>query len=160
MKKLLVILLFTNSVYSQILHHQMLSAQGMSRVLDNGLFISQTIGQQSVIGNSAKEGNSYCQGFQQSIWSKYVNSTSDIFISTSIYPNPFISSINVQFSQPMKDVVSISIFDIAGRLVFYQDKKPSDKILTIELSNLAGSNYLVRLVAPSYIYYAKILKQQ
>ena len=39
------------SLHTQELHHQMLSSQGTSKELPNGVFVSQTIGQQSVIGN-------------------------------------------------------------------------------------------------------------
>lgn len=62
------------SIYGQDLHHQMLSAQGTTGVLSNGLYVSQTIGQQSVIGTYTVGGKTYGQGFQQSLWSKYISS--------------------------------------------------------------------------------------
>jgi hypothetical protein len=77
-----------------------------------------------------------------------------------VYPNPFVSTINFQFSQPIKETITISLFDIRGRLVYTEDKKASETILTIELPNLAASNYLVRLATPNYTFYSQILKQQ
>jgi hypothetical protein len=50
-----------SGIYGQSLHHQMLSAQGSSSTLSNGIFVSQTIGQQSVIGNYTQDGFSYGQ---------------------------------------------------------------------------------------------------
>jgi hypothetical protein len=76
MKLLLLALLFSiSSLYSQELHHQMLSSQGTSKELSNGMYVSQTIGQQSVIGNYTRDGKTYGQGFQQSYWSKFINFT-------------------------------------------------------------------------------------
>ena len=160
MKLLLLVFLFSfSTLYSQELHHQMLSAQGSSKELSNGIYVSQTIGQQSVIGNYTKEGKTYGQGYQQSVWSKYISTNSNNAITTVTYPNPFISTINFQFSQAIKEPISVSVFDIRGRLIFNQEKQASGNILTIDLPNLASSNYLVRLSTPNYTYYTQILKQ-
>ena len=160
MKLLLLVFLFSfSTLYSQELHHQMLSAQGSSKELSNGIYVSQTIGQQSVIGNYTKEGKTYGQGYQQSVWSKYISTNSNNAITTVTYPNPFISTINFQFSQAIKEPISVSVFDIRGRLIFNQEKQASGNILTIDLPNLASSNYLVRLSSPNYTYYTQILKQ-
>jgi hypothetical protein len=160
MKLLLLVFLFSfSTIYSQELHHQMLSSQGTSKELSNGIYVSQTIGQQSVIGNYTKDGKTYGQGYQQSVWSKYISTNSNNAITTVTYPNPFVSTINFQFSQAIKEPISVSVFDIRGRLIFSQEKQASGNILTIDLPNLASSNYLVRLSSPNYTYYTQILKQ-
>ena len=160
MKLLLLVFLFSfSTLYSQELHHQMLSAQGSSKELSNGIFVSQTIGQQSVIGNYTKDGKTYGQGYQQSVWSKYISTNTNNTITTVTYPNPFVSTINFQFSQAINEPISVSVFDIRGRLIFSQEKQASGNILTIDLPNLASSNYLVRLSSPNYTYYTQILKQ-
>lgn len=138
----------------------MLSAQGTSGVLSNGLYVGQTIGQQSVIGTYTVDGKTYGQGFQQSHWSKYINSSVNNTITTITYPNPFISSINFQFSQPIKETISVALFDVRGRLVYSENKNALDNILTLELHNLASGNYLVRLTSNNYTYYTQILKQE
>ena len=148
------------SIYGQDLHHQMLSSQGSSQTLTNGLYVSQTIGQQSVIGNYTVDGKTYGQGFQQSLWSKYISSSVNNTITTITYPNPFISSINFQFSQPIKETISVALFDVRGQLVYSENKNAIDNILTLELPNLASSNYLVRLISNNYTYYTQILKQE
>lgn len=161
MKYLFLALGFSLSVFAQnSLHHQMLSAQGISKILPDGTYISQTIGQQSVIGTYSQNGVTYGQGFQQSAWSKYLNSNTYNTITTVVYPNPFVSTINFQFSQPIKETITISLFDIRGRLVYTEDKKATETLLTIELPNLAASNYLIRLATPNYTFYSQILKQQ
>lgn len=147
------------SAFGQELHQQALSSIGTSKVLSNGTYICQTIGQQSVIGNYTKDGITIGQGFQQSIWSKYINSSLNNTISTVTYPNPFVSTINFQFSQPINEIISVALFDIRGRLIYSEDKKAIDNILTLELPNLASSNYLARLSTKKYTYYTQILKQ-
>jgi hypothetical protein len=154
----LLVIVFSSATAQQ-LHHQILSSQGASKNLSNGMYVSQSIGQQSVIGSQTVEGYTYGQGFQQSTWSKYITASSNNSITTITYPNPFISSVNFQFSQEIKGTVTVSIFDIRGRLVYNEEKKSVGTILTIELPNIASSNYLVKLSASNYNYFTQILKQ-
>jgi hypothetical protein len=50
MKKIIIILLLSfSSLHSQELRHQALSAQGTSHKLSNCMYVSQTIGQQSIM---------------------------------------------------------------------------------------------------------------
>ena len=154
-------LLITSISFSQSLHHQMLSAQGTSTTLSNGVFVSQTIGQQSVIGNSTRDGVTYGQGFQQSAWSKYIKQNDTLSsITTTTYPNPFVQTIHFQFSKSITDLIAVMFYDIRGRLIYQESKLAVENILTIELPQLATSNYLVKLSAPNYTYYTQILKQQ
>jgi hypothetical protein len=156
----LLFILSFGSIQSQELHHQALSSQGTSKVLSNGVYVSQTIGQQSVIGNYTNQGKTYGQGFQQSTWSKYVKSSSNNPISTVAYPIPFLNYINFQFSEPINERIHLELFDVRGRLVFQTDQLPTGNLLTIEMPILASTNYLVKLSATNYTYYTQILKQE
>lgn len=161
MKLLLLAFLFSfSTLYSQELHHQALSSQGTSKELPNGVYVSQTIGQQSVIGNYTKDGKTYGQGYQQSIWSKYIQSTVNNPITTVAYPIPFLNYINFQFSEPINERIHLELFDVRGRLVFQTDQLPTGNLLTIEMPILASTNYLVKLTASNYTYYTQILKQE
>jgi len=136
----------------------MLSVQGNSVVLNNGMLVSQTIGQQSPIGNHTNE-ITVGQGFQQSHWAKYLNSNIAIPISTTTYPNPFIATVNFQFTQIIKDPIEITVFDVRGRLIFQDKKRATESILTVELPQLPSSNYLVHLTTSNYSYYSQIIKK-
>lgn len=155
---ILIFLALSFKSYSQDLHHQMLSSQGKSTILGNGMLVSQTIGQQSAIGNHTN-GITVGQGFQQSHWAKYLKSNVTNQITTTTFPNPFITTVNFQFSKPISEIIEITLFDVRGRLIFQDKKRASDSVLTVELPQLASSNYLVRLTASNYIYYSQILKQ-
>jgi len=154
-------LFFSCAFYGQVVHHQMLSSQSASHELSSGVIINQTIGQQSLTGNSITN-FVVMQGFQQNLWGKYITSTATgdlTVIKTITYPNPFTHTVNFQFSEPVTDVVTISVFDILGRVVYQQDKVPLNTILTIDLSILPSTKYLVRLQTSKLTYYTQIIKK-
>lgn len=150
-------ILFTVPFYGQILHHQMLSSQGSTAKISDGYIISQTIGQQSAIGSSNK-GTVVIQGFQQSFWSTYIASNEKTEITTQTYPNPFTETVNFQFSQSIPDLITVYVYDVSGHLVFEKKEKLDNLILTINLSKLPHSEYLVLLQAINFNYYTKIIK--
>ncbi len=157
-----LLLLFTITFHGQTLHHQMLSSQGLSTKTTNGLLVKQTVGQQGITGSSTNKDYVVIQGYQQSLWAKYIASNKiDAVegINTIAYPNPFTQTINFQFSKPVADDITVSIFDILGRLVYEQKKKINNTILTIDLGSLPTSEYLVRLYTNNLNYYTKIIKQ-
>ena len=158
--KYLFMLLLGSTLYAQQLHHQMLSAQGKSTVLANGTYVSQTIGQQSVIGNYTRDGKTYGQGFQQSMWGSYIKGNAANTITTTTYPNPFVAVVNFEFSQAITDKILVQLFDVRGRLVFSTSQQAEGTLLTVNLPNLAASNYLVHLTTPTYSYYTQILKHE
>ncbi len=157
-KNILIILFFGYSVQAQKLHHQMLSSQGSSKVLPNGMKLRQTIGQQSVSGNYKKDNFIVGQGFQQSIFSRTDLYNFPMDIKTITYPNPISDFVNFKFSQTINGFIKVYIFDLLGRVVFYQEKKASQNLLTIDAIYLAEGEYLVKLTAKNYNYSTKILK--
>lgn len=161
MKLILIILLSLNSfAYGQTInHHQALSSQGLGVKLSNGMYVSQTIGQQCVIGNYVKKGHTYGQGYQQVYRKKPVKRNVFPTMTTLIYPNPFIDKIYFQFSKSIEDIITVRIFDVQGKMVFQQEKKAYSNILTIELGHLPTGNYMVQLSAFNFIYSTKIIKQ-
>lgn len=161
MKKLLLfVVLPFMSIQAQDLHHQAVSASGSSTILSNGMYVSQTIGQQSVIGNYTRDGITYGQGFQQSLWKEYISSTASNAVTTITFPNPFVSTVNFRFSEAVAASINILIFDVAGKLHFAAEKTPSENLITIDLPQLASGNYLVQLSAPNFLYYTQIIKQE
>ena len=152
-----LLLLFSVSFYGQVLHHQMISSQGATKKLSNGYTISQTIGQQSAIGNSNKDAV-VIQGFQQSLWSSHIASNEKTEIVVLTYPNPFTDLLHFQFSNLIKDEIVVYVFDISGLLVHQEKGKLENAILTINLLKLPRSEYLVQLRSMTMTYYTKIIK--
>ena len=159
MKQLLFLVLSFNT-YSQHLHHQMLSAQGSSNLLTSGILIKQTIGQQSTIGNYKLPSAIVGQGFQQSLISKSLSTTLINEILTTTYPNPFVDQIHFQFSKPISGLITVTIFDLLGRLVYKEQKEASQNILTIGNFNFSQNEYLVKLSASNYNYTTQIIQSK
>jgi hypothetical protein len=155
-----LLLLFSITFHGQILHHQMLSSQGTTKKTPGGLLVKQTVGQITSTGNYDGDSMIVGQGFQQSSWERLIISNKvDVMDVVKVYPNPFVSIINFEFSKPITDLISITIFDENGRLVFEKKKDVVNAVLTLDLSILPRSIYLVRLNSPKFNYYFKIMKQ-
>lgn len=158
LKFFFVILFFALNASGQKLHHQMLSAQGSRKILKSGVTVNQTVGQMSVVGNFKKDKLLVKQGYQQlSYYGKGLVIVSER-ITTVTYPNPVSSYINFKFSSAIKGYIKVYFFDLTGRIVFYQEKKSVDNVLTINDVYLAEGNYLVKLMGENYSYTTKILK--
>ena len=141
----------------QVLHHQMISAQGGTHMLPNGMMVTQTVGQQSPIGNSYND--FYMgQGFQQSAWINLMESNGIVEVSSLVYPNPFISNVSFQFSGPVGPLIRVTIFNVAGIAVYNHESIVENGLLTLNLSHLPSNPYLVRLSAIGFSYFTKIIK--
>jgi hypothetical protein len=154
-----LLLLFSITFHGQVLHHQMISSQGATKKTSNGTLVRQSIGQLSTSGNYDSETMTVGQGFQQSLWQKYIaSSKTEAVGDISTYPNPFVNLVNFQLVENIVGVISIYVFDVNGRLVFQKDKEMNGSLLTVDLSSLPRSQYLVRLKSEKFNYYTKILK--
>ena len=109
MKAILPYLIFITPLlgFSQ-LHHQMISSQGSTNITE-GIVVTQTIGQQSIIGNSQVAGLAFGQGFQQSIWTRLINSNDQNFMA-EYYPNPFFDQVTFRFTNMSDEIITIDIF--------------------------------------------------
>lgn len=150
-------LIFTITFQGQVLHHQMLSSQGQSKKMSDGSIIRQTIGQQSLIGNSNKN-YIVMQGFLQSPWSKKSPSNFLDEIKTTTYPNPFVGTLNFTFSKPIIENIEVYVFDLGGHLILRQTRKLENNILAIIMPDIPVGEYIVKLIAKNYSYTGKILK--
>lgn len=159
--KYLILLFLPGVFFGQELHHQMISPQGNTTQLSNGMIVRATV-DQSVTGNSFKNDLVVQQGFQQSYWSIYIaqsEQNAKKTVTTTAFPNPFIDLINFRFSGDVGTVVALSVFDVTGRLIVSQKINVIDNQISIDLSRLAKAEYLVRLSSERLEYYVKIIKQ-
>jgi hypothetical protein len=149
----------TNSISAQKLHHQMTSAQGKATLLKSGHYVSQTIGQQSIIGTSASKKFSINQGFQQSAWAQLItknNAPLDFTIST--YPNPFVDDITFKFSKHIEGTIQFFVFDTAGRLIVAKNALMRNNTINKNLYFLPTGTYLVQIKNKTITYYTKIIR--
>lgn len=159
MMKYLLLLLCSGGISAQQLHHQMISAQGTSTKLQNGMLVRSTVGQ-SVTNGTSQKGYVIQQGFQQNTWASYIDSPKNLnnAVITSTYPNPFTDIIHFKFSNFTDSRVAVLIYDITGREVVSQTIVCNNNEASIYLGNLPEAKYLVRLSAKNFEYFTKIIK--
>jgi hypothetical protein len=156
--KVIFFLVASSYASAQILHHQMISSQGINVKLVNGILINQSIGQLSVVGNFTTPKGIVGQGYIQSLKVSPKHQKVKPTISVATYPNPFIDEIHFKFPYPVNDVVRASLFDTRGRLIFIQEKVPVQDVLTFNDLHFLGGTYFVKLELKNFIYSTQIIK--
>ena len=137
----------------------MLSSQGTTSRSSTGIIVRQTIGQQSAIGNYRDSNLIVGQGFQQG--NKMKTAIPQVIsVTTTTYPNPFVDSVNFQFSSPITGPIKVVLFDVMGRLVYYKEKVSINNIVTIDNLSFAQGEYFVKLTAKNYSYSTNLLKSK
>jgi hypothetical protein len=157
--KVVVLFFFCSLMYGQKLHHYMLSAHGGVATTPTGIKVTHTIAQQGVIGTSTTKKVILGQGFQQSKISNIQRIANDA-ITTLVYPNPVVDIVNFKFSAPVTGKIAVSIFDIHGRLILFQEKEAIDTTLTISNLLIASGEYVVKLEGNRYSFTTTILKSK
>ncbi len=160
MKKCLPILflLICNYSFGQSLHHFMLSAQGNSQTINGGMVVLQTIGQQSVNGTATSSNLTMQQGFQQSLISQFFPVYNVNTVSTTVYPNPFSTTVNVALSAPITEDLTISLYNLFGVLVYQEVKTAPQSLLTFNFGNLPSSSYILHLTSKNYSFSKTLIK--
>jgi hypothetical protein len=121
--------------------------------------ICQSVGQSSVIGTHSNDRYSLIQGFQQPISRSVLlrlPPESDLF--ASLYPNPFYHYINVSFRDPVKEDITVSLTDLAGKVVFL-DRYPATQLVSLDLEHLNSGMYILKVITNNKQYRANIIKQ-
>lgn len=160
MYKLIVIifsLFVINLTNAQVLHHQMIGAQGGSYVIENALHVEQSVGQIVVHGYQANE-NYALQGFQQNIWYK-LNGPNKEHIAIKLYPNPFVETINFSFSKPLNYPLKVTLFDLLGRAITEKTIQTNSQESALLFPVLAAAEYIVVLSSPEISQTFKIIKK-
>jgi hypothetical protein len=154
---LLLILISSNSDLLAQLHHQMISTQGGVNKTQSGFIVSQTIGQTSVVGNYSNENLKLGLGFQQSTNSRFYITGINSETFATIFPNPFDNQITIGFNA--QEIVSVTIFDMAGNLIYKNKLSFVSENKSIDVSYVSSGVYIVKLQSKSNISYTKIVKR-
>ena len=160
MKKLLLITLllaFTSNTVSAQLHHQMISSQGSTSKTASGVIATQTIGQTSVTGTYDNLSFKIGQGYQQAFWGRIINEQNSPDFEVSVYPNPFENDFNIRYNG--EGLMSVSIYDVAGKLIYNKDHLFTTPQKTISVNGISSGVYLVRLQTNKLNYFTKLIKQ-
>ena len=108
------------------------------------------------------EGGSFAQGVQQpfEIWVvTSVDDFGDINLTTTVYPNPTVQTLNLRVEGVDFEGVYYQLYDLSGRLL--KSDKVSSSVTRLDMSQLAASTYLLIVFHKNReIKSFKILKNQ
>lgn len=150
------------NIYSQVkpsILKSALTSVGASSVpvFDHKYVVRQSIGQDGIVGKANLNVASIQQGFLVYFKSFSQKKSNNNNLEFSIYPNPFVEEINIDFYKTTRDNVSIKIFDVLGKIYSSKKHLPIDKI-TIPLHKLSSGNYLIEIKTGKHTVTKKIFK--
>jgi hypothetical protein len=160
MAKKILLFLFVITAKGQTLHHQMLASQGANSMLQSGVLVHQSIGQQSPTGTYGTATLRVEQGYQQS---KSIGSDKVMvnLVTITAFPVPFVDTVTFQFSSEITAPVSLIFYDVLGRIVY--TKTPpiaTSNTLKVDQLSLADGEYFVIITYQNIEYSIKLLRSK
>lgn len=155
----LVIVFLHADGYSQKIARQVLSSQGTTQQLENGQVITQTIGQDGIIGGF--NSGAGVQGFQQPLTSKLTVLPEELKSKLVVYPNPFTETLKIN----VPDVADqtnflVQLFDSAGgRLLHSQNLVLENATLVLEVGHLFPAAYILKVTSEKINFSSVIFKK-
>ncbi len=135
---------------------------GSSEIITNNnktYVVQQSIGQASAIGTFYDSDYILRQGFiQPNVLAKIRDVAIPLSLDAVIYPNPFVESVTISFSEQIIDKVEVAVFDVLGRLVFSKSYLANQKV-NVQFNNLSVANYILKVTANNKQFIKKILKK-
>ena len=122
--------------------------------------IHSSIGQTGPVGYASVDGVRTFQGFiQPSVLHKILTPETPTILEASLFPNPFINQLQLNFDfLPETDVV-VSVYDISGTVV-WSNTFGSSNLITLEPSNLSSGYYFFKIECDNMQRVEKILKNK
>ena len=135
---------------------------GSSEIITNNnktYVVQQSIGQASAIGTFYDSDYILRQGFiQPNVLAKIRDVAIPLSLDAVIYPNPFVESVTISFSEQIIDKVEVAVFDVLGRLVFSKSYLANQKV-NVQFNNLSVANYILKVTANNKQFIKKIIKK-
>jgi hypothetical protein len=145
----------THFLVAQTVESSTIAAGGTNKVI-NGKYYSHVIGQSSVIvGTSTNSGLTMRQGFKQpTLLSRTIRNSGfkiqvgeENPITYTVYPNPFLDKLQIQFSELSKSPTFIAIYTISGQSIWekmYPEK--IDEVNLTDFQNVQSGKYILHIV--------------
>ncbi|MDC7995102.1 T9SS type A sorting domain-containing protein [Altibacter sp. HG106] len=144
------------SVTGQQLQRSSIGMSGQSTTV-NRKYVSESVGQQSVLGTFATNNHVARQGFQQPLLKITPLPQEYDALNAVLFPNPAVSIVHIQFYEELDNPVEFSLYDNSGRLVRTAVLEPSVQV-QIDVTGIASGSYIVRIVSGNKSLQAKLLK--
>lgn len=158
MKLFIILILFIPTMLmSQVNNWHTFSSMGSCVTTSSGIQVSQSFGQQSIIGFSSNQNISVASGFQQSFLNVASLEAKEQETIT-VYPNPAVDIMKIQFSETTSGEVSLDVLDILGRVVKSSRPTVVGKEVQIDIRDLSSASYILRITTNQTIINETIIK--
>lgn len=145
------------SVNGQVKQEVIASAGGYN--VNGGLSISWTLGE-TIIPTFKSQDNSLIltHGFQQQLIVTAVEENLNELVKVKVFPNPASDIVNISFETPVDGEITILILDSQGKLVKTDLIEPSMSDKQINLQDLPGGVYYLRMTKGKLVNVYKVVK--
>jgi hypothetical protein len=121
--------------------------------------VQQSIGQASVIGTFYDDNYTLRQGFvQPNVLAKIIDVAIPLSLEAIVYPNPFVESVSISFSEKIIGKVEVVVFDLVGRQVFSKSYMATQE-LNVQFNELPVTGYILKVIANNKQFIKNILKK-
>lgn len=152
-------LLFTSFSYAQtnIMRASFSTAAKTANI--GGFTVQQSMGHMGPIHTFRESGNTVISGFliPQDLTQDSQATAPELFIEWSLYPNPFSTHINIDFSSPVSGDMQLMLFDAAGKLRIEKTMEAKQQ-QRISMEHLAEGTYMISVSVLEKSFSTQILK--
>lgn len=152
-------LLFTSFSFAQtnIMRASFSTAAKTANIGD--FMVQQSIGHMGPIRTSRQSGNTVISGFliPQDITRNSQSTPLELSIEWSLYPNPFSTHINIDFSSPVSGDMQLMLFDATGKIRIDKTLEARQQ-QRIPMDHLAEGTYMISISVLEKSFTTQILK--
>ncbi|MEH6406740.1 MAG: T9SS type A sorting domain-containing protein [Leeuwenhoekiella sp.] len=124
----------------------------------NTYIIQQVIGQSSSIGTYTVSSYILRQGFiQHDILSKVTDSNIPTSLVVTVFPNPFSSTLFLNFEKEIKSIINVSVYNMVGVQLLAKSFQSEERV-QLALDQLASGEYIVKARTANMQFISKIIK--
>jgi len=122
-------------------------------------YVSQSIGQSSVIGTYSAQRYILMQGYQQPLHTaSSTGLVTEHKLRATVFPNPFSYFVNIQFHDQISSEISVMLVDISGRTMLSKQFAASSQI-NLLLGDIPNGIYALKISSGNKTFSAKLLKE-
>ena len=130
---------------------------GSTSQTSSGVFATQTIGQTSVIGLYKNSRIGVSQGYQKPLLNQIIVNPQHNTLNIKVFPNPFVEKINISYFG--EDQLSLSLFDVTGKLIYSDELIFSSYTKLIDFKRLPAGFYFATISSKTTTFNTKLIKR-